>query len=155
MESISKYINRIARCSVLYRSARLAPSGLNGHQHSYILQICHKPGISQDELAELIYVNKSNVTRQLTLLEKNGFISRRACPHDRRSLQVFPTAKAYAILPEIETVLTDWNDMLCQGFTAADKQQLIELLQLLMQRAKTQADAAVSAAAADRAEHKA
>ncbi|NJP40185.1 MarR family transcriptional regulator [Oscillospiraceae bacterium HV4-5-C5C] len=153
MESISKYINRIARCSVLYRSVRLTPLGLNGHQHSYILLICQKPGLSQEELANQIYVNKSSVTRQLVALEKAGFITRKPAFHDRRCLRVYPTDKAFQTLPVIEQVLQDWNDLLCRGFSGNQKTELTRVLQLLMERSDLEIQSLKSAAEQSPAAH--
>ena len=55
-----------------------------------------KHGISQEKLAKMIYINKSNVTRNLAVLEKNGYIERRPAENDKRVMLVFPTQKAQA-----------------------------------------------------------
>ena len=99
MESFMRYINRTYRSSLLCRSSSLEGEGLSGNQHSYIAQICHHPGISQEQLAKRLFVNKSSVTRQLALLEQNGFIYRKSSQTDKRVLQVFPTQKALAVFP--------------------------------------------------------
>ena len=52
---------------------------------------------SQEQLVKEIYVHKSSVARQLALLEQNGFITRSACPSDRRQLLVYPTEKALRV----------------------------------------------------------
>ena len=47
--------------------------------HTYILNVCRNPGISQEALSQLIFVNKSNVARQLAVLEEKGmFVGKRA-----------------------------------------------------------------------------
>ena len=60
-------INRISRCFTLYRNNQLEQEGLNGYQHLYILWVCRRPGISQEQLVKEIYVHKSSVARQLAL----------------------------------------------------------------------------------------
>ena len=70
MPSISRYIMTIARCSNQFRSERLQGTGLCGRHCAYILRVCRAPGTTQDAIAKEIYVNKSNVTRQLAALEQ-------------------------------------------------------------------------------------
>ena len=73
MPSISRYINIISRCGNMYRNERLKETDLGTAHHTYLFTICRNPGISQDKLAKMIYINKSNVTRNLAVLEKNGY----------------------------------------------------------------------------------
>ena len=100
----------IARCSNQFRSERLRDTGLCGQHCAYILRVCREPGTTQDAIAREIYVNKSNVTRQLATLEQNGFVERRPCETDSRAMEVYPTEKALAVLPEVREVLRAWNE---------------------------------------------
>lgn len=135
MESLMRYVKRISRCFTLYRGRQLEEAGINGYQHSYLLLICDRPGISQEQLAERLYVNKSNVTRQLASLEQGGFIRREADPADRRQLRVYPTERAEALIPSIRQIIVDWNDGLLAGLSEAEREQLFALLRLMAQRA--------------------
>ena len=76
-QHLMRNINTISRCAALYRDAHLADCGLSGWQAPYIPEICAAPGITQDQLALRLHVNRSNVTRQLAMLEENGFVLRR------------------------------------------------------------------------------
>ena len=102
MDSLMKYIARIFRCSILYRNEILVQEGLNGYQHTYILKLCNNPGISQEQLSRMLYVNKSTVTRQLALLEQGGFVTRKPGSADKRTMLVYPTAKAEAVYPKVK-----------------------------------------------------
>lgn len=128
MEAITKYVNKISRCSILYRNEKLEGEGLNGYQHTYILVICNNPGISQENLTKMIYVNKSNVTRQLALLEQNGFITRKPCEKDKRAMEVFPTQKALDIYPKVKAFISEWNSYLCEDFTQEEYNLLLSML---------------------------
>lgn len=136
-----KYINTTARCAILYRSERLSGSGLNGYQCGYILNICRTPGITQDQLAQRLHVNRSNVTRQLALLEENGFVERRRSELDRRAIEVYPTEKAFAVLPSVQNVLHEWNDYLTQDFTEDEKASFIGFLERVAHKAEIYVDA--------------
>lgn len=136
MESIMKLIGRTTRCAILYRDAAFAEIGLTGTQHSYILSVCREPGISQNHIAKSLLINKSNVTRQLILLETGGFITRRQDPANRRRIQIFPTDKALEAYPKVLEVLTAWNDLILAGLDPAQQEHLLTLMHLVLKNAE-------------------
>lgn len=140
MPALMKCINRISRCSVLFKNGKLEREGINGYQHVYIRNICKNPGISQDHLAKTIYVNKSSVTRQLALLEQNGFITRCPGSKDKRVMQVFPTQKAFDILPEVKRLSAEWESDITAGLTEDEKSILYSVLGRMMERASAKVD---------------
>lgn len=135
METLMKYINTISRCAILYRNDKLESEGLNGYQHTYIVKICNNPGISQEQLTKIIYVNKSNVARQLALLEQNGFITRKTCEKDKRSMLIFPTQKAYDIYPKVKSFINEWNSYLTEDFSEEERILLLSMLNHVMDKA--------------------
>ena len=136
MASLMKFINRTSRCFTLYRNNKLEEEGINGYQHLYIIKICRNPGIMQDALTREMYVNKSSVTRQLSLLEQNGFIRREPCEEDRRQLRVFPTEKGFEIFPKVVEVRRSWNERLLSGFSEEEKETLSAMMERVMERAE-------------------
>lgn len=136
MESMMRYVNRTARLSTLYRNEKLKAYGLKGIHHSYILNICRNPGIPQGKLAQMIFVDKSNVARQLATLEKNAYVYRVPSQVDGREQLVYPTEKAFEILPIVSKTLKEWNEDILVDFTQEEKEQLIEAMKKIMGRAK-------------------
>ncbi len=140
MPSISRYIMTIARCSNQFRSERLQGTGLCGRHCAYILRVCRAPGTTQDAIAKEIYVNKSNVTRQLAALEQEGFVERRPCETDSRAMEVYPTEKALAVLPQVRAVLQEWNAYITADFSEEEKEQFSSLLARAAARAQQRLD---------------
>ena len=136
MEAIIRSINHIARLATLYREKELKKFGLGWMHHTYILNICRQPGISQEALAKKIFVNKSNVARQLAILEERGFVTRTSSPTDKRQLLVYPTEKALAVQPAIQQLLQSWNEQVVAGFSAAQQQQLIADLEIVKENSQ-------------------
>ncbi len=134
---IMKNINTISRCGILYRDAQLADIGLTGYQSPYVPHICENPGITQDMLAQRLHVNRSNVTRQLALLEENGYVTRRRSESDRRAVEVYPTDKMRQVLPVVRAVAADWRGTLTGILTEEEADVLATLLDRLAQRAET------------------
>lgn len=132
MATFLKNINMVSRSATMFRDAEISRvSGLNGYQTKYILSVCNNPGISQDALAKILFVNKSNVARQLNLLEEQGYIERHADPSDRRVSLVFPTAAAEELLPRIREVNAKWREIITEGFSEAEKAELLRLTEKL------------------------
>lgn len=140
MPSISRYINVISRCGNMYRSERLKGTDLGTAHHTYLFTICRNPGISQERLARMIYINKSNVTRNLAVLEKNGYIERRPAEHDKRVMLVYPTQKAEDTLPQLRQIMRDWNDLVAADLSEEELEQLRAILSRIAERATGYAD---------------
>ena len=128
MSQIIRDITEIVRCTTQFRGEALAPMGLKSCHASYLTEICATPGISQDQLASRICINKSNVARQAAILEEDGFITRTPSATDKRIMQLFPTQKTLDLLPQITQLLTGLESCLTADMT----EQETELLYLLM-----------------------
>ena len=129
MARITRWISISERCSMLYRMQAFKDLGLPACQHMYIYYLCNHPeGIKQDELAYKVYVNKSNVTRNIKSLEENGFVKRIVDNEDKRAYKVYPTDKAFNILPIIKGKMSYFNEVLCEGLSEEEVNKLNDLL---------------------------
>lgn len=135
MPALMHNISAIYRCSGTFRQGALAPLGLKPFHATYIISICKNPGITQDQLAKRIFVDKSNVARQISFLEENGFVERRTSPSDRRVMQVFPTQKAEDALPAVRKSFRDWEALVAADLTEQEQALMISMLEKMKQRA--------------------
>ena len=137
MNHIIRDMTEITRCGVEYRTVKFAPMGLKACHGSYLQEICANPGISQEQLAKTICINKSNVARQAAALEEGGFLERRSCGNDKRILRLYPTEKTLELLPQINEIMLAWQNWLVQDLEP--EQQL--LLENMLLRMKSRASA--------------
>lgn len=135
MSQIIRDITEIARCGAQYRTEALAPIGLKACHASYLTEICAHPGISQDQLAGRICINKSNVARQAAFLEEEGFISRIPSASDKRIMELHPTQKTLDLMPQISPILRQWEACLTTELTEEE----IDLLETLLSRMREKA----------------
>ena len=135
MSQIIRDITELTRCGAQYRLDQLSPMGLKACHASYLTEICACPGISQDGLARKICINKSNVARQAAVLEEEGFITRTPSPADKRVMELYPTQKALDLLPQIQSILTCWEDCITGDLTEEEKDQISVLLAKMKVRA--------------------
>ena len=134
MPNIVWDLTYIARCGALCRSQLLEPLGLNNQQAGSLIFICRHPGITQDGLARRVALSKSNISRHLAFLEERGLVTRVTPPTDKRVLQLHPTEKALALLPQIREVYQSWRTHLLQDLTEEEQTLLSQLLQKIKDR---------------------
>lgn len=135
MPSLMRYINIVSRCASIWRTDKLEGTELGDQHYSYILVVCRRPGISQDAISRRLFINKSNVTRSLTYLETKGFVTRERDPEDRRITLVYPTEKAYDILPHVREIIKGWNSYITEGFTEEEMEMYMSMTERLASRA--------------------
>lgn len=136
MATLMRQISVTYRCAMQYRERELADTGLGGCQTPYILALYRRPGITQEELARELDVNKSSVTRQLASLEEKGYIYRMSDDGDRRILRVYPTESALALKERLWCVLAEWSDFLTSDFSEEER----DLLNSMMARISAKAE---------------
>lgn len=125
----AEYIQTLARAAERYNRQAFRQAGLRGGHGDYIRTVCRNPGLSQEELVDYVGVNKSNVARSLAQLEREGYVERRESTTDRRRVRVYPTDRAYELLPLIVDIQSDWRAVLTDGFSPEEREQFAELLQ--------------------------
>ena len=140
MSQMIRDMTEIARCGAQYKADRLAPMGLKGCHASYLTEICASPGISQDQLAKRICINKSNVARQAATLEEEGFVTRTPSPTDKRIMELHPTQKTLDLLPQISSVLKEWESCITGDLTAEELDLMAALVAKMKSRASDYMD---------------
>lgn len=135
MSTIMRKVNILSRSEGVYRTDKLDIPELKSWHHTYILAICNNPGLSQDELATHISVNKSNIARNLSYLEENGYVLRKSGEKDRRITNVFPTEKMLDIYPRVKEITLEWNNFLAEDLNPTEFEQFQSILERLTDKA--------------------
>lgn len=136
MHPFMRQISITYRCAMRFRENELADTGLAGCQTPYLTTLYRQPGISQEEMARALNVNKSSVARQLSVLEEKGYVRRVPSYTDKRILLVHPTEKALALKERLYHCYHDWSSYLTQDFTEEEKQTLSRLMARIAARAE-------------------
>ena len=144
MSSIMRSVNIISRCGTMYRADNMKSAELAACHHAYVLSICHHPGISQEQLARHICINKSNVTRTLATLEEQGLVKRCHSDTDKRVILVYPTEKMLSLLPKVKTIADKWNEYLSSDLTDEERELFQKTLEKISARAQAYIDSGTS-----------
>src|SRR4051812_41173860 len=103
----------------------LSPSGVHA-----VLEIGRTPGILARDLAELLRLDKSNMSRQVAKLEAAGYIRREAASDDARSFHLHLTESGHALRDDIDRDVTDQVSRALSKLPPADRRELIRCLAL-------------------------
>lgn len=88
----------------------------------------HNGKLSQQELADLLHMDKVAMTRALDLMDKGGYIERCNCEGDRRKHLVRTTPKAALAVKEIRKAYRALNKEALNGMPAAEQQRFQDQL---------------------------
>jgi DNA-binding MarR family transcriptional regulator len=135
-QSIAEGFSELGKYAHKYRADRFRQLGLRGNSHRFLLALDEHPGISQDQLSQLILRDKGNTARQLAWLEEEGFLRREVCPSDRRVFELYLTEKGKQALRQVRAILAEWDEELTAGFDEARLAAFEATLQQLVQRAR-------------------
>ncbi len=120
--------------SVIYRHGRVMHDkamkqfGLTGQQMGYLKNINADPGLSQEELAKQMHIDKGAVAKALKILVKKGYVERKRNPDDKRAYCLFPTEKAKGIHSMGEKHFAAFEREITSGLTEEEKKTLGRLL---------------------------
>lgn len=78
------FISLIYRMHAKYLNNKMASVNLTFGLYPFLIEIYSNDGISQEDLAKILYLNESTVTRNLEKLEKRGLIVR--TPQKRKKI---------------------------------------------------------------------
>ena len=129
MARITRWISITERCAMLYRNVAFKDIDLLPSHHMYIYYLCnHNEGIKQDALAKKVYVNKSCAARSIKTLIDSGYVSRVKDENDKRAYKVYPTKKAYDVLPLIKEAMGKFNEVITSNLSEEEVELLTNML---------------------------
>lgn len=136
MPKFTRMINILSRCQALYRADRLRGQEFSVWQYNYVLPVCFHPGMSQEQLARHVCLDKCNVTRHLAKLEEQGYVERRPGETDKRVTLVYPTPRLEEMLPTVRQINKEWSDYILEGLSREELDLLESTLLKITLRAK-------------------
>ncbi len=122
--SIGQLIHDLSKTSHTFFQQKLKPYNLGHGQIRTLFFIAHHEDLTSKEIAEYLKLDKSSVTSQMQILERNGYIQRVACEKDGRKQNIKLTEKAKQVLGPVKEMLHLWTESLLEGFSQDEIQSL-------------------------------
>ncbi|MBP3610778.1 MAG: MarR family transcriptional regulator [Lachnospiraceae bacterium] len=104
--------------------------GISEGQCFLIVEIGRKPGVSVKELAEILHIDKSGVSRSVEELVQKGFVERKPAIEDRRFVRLHLLPKGQERFEKIEHDMYLKFKEVFEQIPVEKQEQVIEALQL-------------------------
>ncbi|MFC4322537.1 MarR family winged helix-turn-helix transcriptional regulator [Litchfieldia salsa] len=112
-----------------YVKAKLEPLNIAPEQNLIMLLLLEKNGLTQNEIAQKLNKDKTNIARMISNLEKKGFIRRHVNEVDRRSLNVYLTDCGEKLGEKLYPIAREHNQVVCSGIS---EEELLIVQKVLM-----------------------
>ena len=126
--SVLREIGIIARALDSIANIEFRDIELARGQYLYLVRIAENPGIIQEELSELLKVDRSTVARSVKKLEAKGLVHQKAAKDNKKNKEWFVTEKGEKLYPFILDENDYSEETSLQGFSQAEVQALEKML---------------------------
>ena len=141
MDQLSKNYKMLVRNAwrLFYLSHRawsqpIEQEGLTTTSFPVLEMIVQNPGITQQEITDLVSLDKSCTSRACKALETDGFIRREKCQKAAHAFRCYPTDKAFGVVDEIVQKETEHIHRLFEGEDSAEMAKTVTLLAHLVEQ---------------------
>lgn len=140
-DSAGYLINHMARIFAQGLTARIRPLGLTIGTFPALLELWQGDGLSQKQLVVRLGIEQATMANTLNRMERDGLITRRKDPEDRRSQQVWLTDQARALRDPAIAAAEGVNRDLLSALTPDEAGQLLALMRKVIQSEPAEGDA--------------
>ena len=127
-DNIGKYISQIYRKGRIFIGRGLEEYNIGQGQFMFLLELYIEDGRNQEELAEVLKIDKGTTARAIKKLEESGFIRREKDEKDKRSNRVYLTKEGKEMKDNIFFVLNQWDKKMSEQLDEEERELMIKLL---------------------------
>ncbi|NOV04186.1 MarR family winged helix-turn-helix transcriptional regulator [Paenibacillus planticolens] len=127
--TIPRWISLLYRYGQMYIGEHLKAYDIGKGQHIFLNALYKEDGLTQEELADYLKIDKGTTAKALKKLEQQGYITRTVSEKDKRCNEVHLTEKALLIKEDVRKVLTDWRERLTYGLSQEEQQLALIILE--------------------------
>ena len=127
-QSVGKYISIIHRTGSSFLSKEFSKFNIGSGQYMYLIHLYKNDGLSQEELTEILNIDKGTTAKSIKKLETEGFVMRVKDKNDKRINRVYLTPKALEIKDEFLSSINAWENTITSNLSYAEKEQALTLL---------------------------
>ncbi|MBF0274628.1 MAG: MarR family transcriptional regulator [Nitrospinae bacterium] len=133
LESVHKcpvgfHINRTANLLRNSFNSFLKPYGIAGEQFTLLKILNENPAITQTEISEYLYKNKTTITRMMDVLEKKGYITKVRQNNDRRSFRISVTKSGKSLISELSGIFDPKIERLNNVFSEEEMASFLKVI---------------------------
>ena len=132
-----KHISYLYRIQQSFLAKKTEGYDISGGQVSFIFTLHAHPGCSQEEVANVLDLDKTTVARALSKMEKNETIIRIRDTKDQRVMRLYLTDKGLQLNDQLKKLTEEWYKILVDGMTESEITSLKKLMSHMTDNVKT------------------
>lgn len=109
-------------------ATRLLEHGLYAGQDAVLLKLAEEDGLPPGILAQRLGVRPPTVTKTISRLQAQGFVTKQASASDQRQTHVFLTEQGHDVIRIIEKLVRKTEKDCLRGFEKKERKVLLKLL---------------------------
>lgn len=133
---IGKLSSKIYRRGNVYITEMLKPYNINYIQVMCLVALYIEDGTTQESIIEDIGIDKASVNRAIKSLEENDYIHKRRNDDDKRSFNLYLTAKAIEFKEISWEILSNWELMISDGIDEKEKLIAFKVMKKMSENAE-------------------
>lgn len=128
MQDILRDIRIIARALDSISNIEFKDLKLSKGQFIYLVRICENPGMIQEQLVDMLKIDRATASRSIKNLEKNNFIYKTYNENNKKNKLLYPTEKGQKLYPFIIRENNHSNEVSLEGFNNKEIDELSKML---------------------------
>lgn len=124
--------NLLAKAASRALHARADGAGFAPGQFPVLLELWNGDGVTQRDLLDRLDIEQATMANTLSRMERDGLISRRRHPKDKRAQLVFLTARGKALQETAMAAASATEEALFQGFRRFERELLLEYMRMVL-----------------------
>ncbi len=135
--SILRNFGILYRTFLNYVSKSITSKDLSFSDSVFLVNIGEKEGISQEEIASTLAIDKAAVARSVKSMEEKGFITSKKSASDKRAKELYLSETGRELFQYILDLHEEWLKQLFQGKEAEEIQSFAKTISDISERAKS------------------
>lgn len=132
MNSVGKLNAAIYRNLQSILNSKLQDVSIRGGQYDFLYVISQKEGITQKELSEELYVDKSTTAKAVKSLISQGYVVKESLSQDKRFVQLYLTEQGKKIKPQIQKTFLELIEISTSNLSDEEAEQAGILLKSIL-----------------------
>ena len=131
-KQLREMVRMLERNLVILQDSEFSCCGITMAQCHALVEIGRSTNISLNDLAELINLENSTMSRTVNNLVINDLVKRDPDPNDRRYVTISLTESGHRLYESIEDGMNEYFEKVYNAIPENKKQQVLESLQILL-----------------------
>lgn len=127
-DSIPRYISEIHRSGSIFFGKAYSKYNIGAGQHLFLRILFIKENLTQEDLSNILNIDKATTARAVKKLEEQEYITRERCVDDKRANIIKVTKKAMDIKEEFFAVYDLWKERITETLTEEESEITLKVL---------------------------